>query len=99
MLRLASKQRWQPVGDTYINRRHYERLTAVGRKDRAAKLAQDMLGTNPQKLAQEMLGKNRRASAPRAAVGPGPVAGTLASRVGITKVRRPRSSQQARRKI
>jgi hypothetical protein len=48
------------------------------------KLAQEMLGTNPQKLAQEMLGKNRRISTPRA----GPAPATLASRAGIIKVRK-----------
>ncbi|KAK3070716.1 hypothetical protein LTR53_009969 [Teratosphaeriaceae sp. CCFEE 6253] len=74
-----------------------EAALEASRKERAAKMAQDMLGTNPQKLAQEMLGKHRRSSTPRAAVGPGPVAGTLASRVGITKrsnsVPRPASTQ------
>ncbi|KAK3638056.1 hypothetical protein LTR56_013266 [Elasticomyces elasticus] len=61
-----------------------EEALEKSRRERAAKLAQEMLGTNPQKLAQEMLGKQRRTNAPRAA-GPGPVAGTLASRVGVTK--------------
>ncbi|KAK3117089.1 hypothetical protein LTR53_001894 [Teratosphaeriaceae sp. CCFEE 6253] len=74
-----------------------EAALEASRKERAAKMAQDMLGTKPQKLAQEMLGKHRRSSTPRAAVGPGPVASTLASRVGITKrsnsVPRPASTQ------
>ncbi|KAK5118072.1 hypothetical protein LTR62_004118 [Meristemomyces frigidus] len=56
----------------------------ASRKERGEKLAQEMLGTNPQKLAQEMLG-SRRTSTPTRPVGPGPLAGTLASRVGITK--------------
>lgn len=56
---------------------------AKGRKERNAKLAQEMLGTDPKKLAQEMLGsKNRRISTPRAPASPA----SLASRVGVTKV-------------
>ncbi|KAK0852587.1 hypothetical protein LTS02_012320 [Friedmanniomyces endolithicus] len=63
-----------------------EQALERSRREHAATLAQQMLGTNPQKLAQEMLGKHRRPTAPRmAGPGPGPVAGTLASRVGVTK--------------
>ncbi|KAK0288656.1 hypothetical protein LTR35_003054 [Friedmanniomyces endolithicus] len=63
-----------------------EQALEKSRREHAASLAQQMLGTNPQKLAQEMLGKHRRPTAPRmAGPGPGPVAGTLASRVGVTK--------------
>lgn len=43
-----------------------------------------MLGTDPKKLAQEMLGKSRRSQTPRGAGAPQ----SLASRVGVNKVRR-----------
>ncbi|KXL46669.1 hypothetical protein M433DRAFT_316719 [Acidomyces richmondensis BFW] len=60
----------------------FEDALQADRRERNIKLAQEMLGTNPQKLAQEMLGsKNRLTSTTRTT----PTPTTLASRAGITK--------------
>ncbi|KAH9810307.1 hypothetical protein Tdes44962_MAKER10422, partial [Teratosphaeria destructans] len=40
----------------------FDEALQASRKERNVKLAQDMLGKNPQKLAQDMLGKTRRLS-------------------------------------
>ncbi|RMY42599.1 hypothetical protein D0865_11846 [Hortaea werneckii] len=62
----------------------FDTALQASRQERNAKLAQEMLGTDPKKLAQEMLGsKNRRTSTPKATAAPA----SLASRVGVQKVR------------
>nr|POF03799.1 putative rna-binding protein [Quercus suber] len=66
-------------------RRHYQLSHSLVSQERNAKLAQDMLGKDPEKLAQDMLGKNgRRSSTPRQTGSAAP-SGTLASRVGVNK--------------
>ncbi|KAI7683766.1 hypothetical protein KC353_g21363, partial [Hortaea werneckii] len=60
----------------------FDTALQASRQERNAKLAQEMLGTDPKKLAQEMLGsKNRRMSTPKATAAPA----SLASRVGVQK--------------
>ncbi|KAI7088456.1 hypothetical protein KC356_g3303 [Hortaea werneckii] len=60
----------------------FDTALQASRQERNAKLAQEMLGTDPKKLAQEMLGsKNRRTSTPKATAAPA----SLASRVGVQK--------------
>ncbi|WPG99262.1 Hypothetical protein R9X50_00207300 [Acrodontium crateriforme] len=59
----------------------FDQKIQENRKERNAKLAQEMLGTDPKKLAQEMLGKSRRSQTPRAQAAPA----SLASRVGVNK--------------
>ncbi|KAI7179009.1 hypothetical protein KC316_g9427 [Hortaea werneckii] len=60
----------------------FDTALQASRQERNAKLAQEMLGTDPKKLAQEMLGsKNRRTSTPKATAAPT----SLASRVGVQK--------------
>lgn len=62
----------------------FDTALQASRQERNAKLAQEMLGTDPKKLAQEMLGsKNRRTSTPKATAAPA----SLASRVGVQKAR------------
>ncbi|TKA26140.1 hypothetical protein B0A50_04637 [Salinomyces thailandicus] len=73
---MADKKKQQTVAS-------FDQALQASRQNRNAKLAQEMLGTDPKKLAQEMLGsKGRRISTPKMIQAPA----TLASRVGVQKV-------------
>ncbi|KAK4547797.1 hypothetical protein LTR36_000755 [Oleoguttula mirabilis] len=71
-----------------------EALQARDRKERNAKLAQEMLGTDPKKLAQEMLGKNRRISTPRATATPVSLASRRSTSLPRSHAAPPRNPRQ-----